>query len=423
MIDVTVFRTTGEPPAGYPYAQAIIKYGNINMLTRPRVQNADGTISTIKPIGIRFPDPDGTLRHVLIPTIADNGSVMSKDAATLLFRKNEKHLGIFSTKLDLSRYSRMLSDMERARIRGQEYEQKFVNSNQTAIYDAITSFRVNYGLTAGAEITVNFADYKGEMFKNNYFQIGQQYFYRKEAFQMAAVEVSQGEGLYWNVECKLRTWQQQQMKEDLQPQILKSANGYDFAQKLADKYGLKFIGEQVKNKQQTIKVKTKNNKESAWDVLQRSANDNQYYAFIADGTLFFCSPLFLLGQWGIDEVVGVKKTIIRYVPLVYPTPNNETRFLLVGLPTMRSSFDSPKVAEGSAKLLRDNTTQLRAGMTVYVKRMGIYNGAYIISSVDFNEGEPDPVEISFATVDKLAPEDQKKVDDKIEETTVISGSS
>ena len=72
-------------------------------------------------------------------------------------------------------------------------------------------------------------------------------------------------------------------------------------------------------------------------------------------------------------------------------------------------------------LWRDNATQLRAGMTVYVKEMGIYDGAYIISSVDYAEGQPEPVSISFSTVDKLAPEDKKKVDEKIAETTVISG--
>lgn len=423
MIDATVFRPVGAAPSGYPYAQAIISYGNINMLNRPRIVNADGSISTVRSISISesftFGDTKFTIQ-VLIPTVFEDG-VVSDAVAISRYKKSGEHLGKFSTVKDVNRYSIMLHDMEEARINGEEYEQRFSSPDQTAIYDAVTSFKVNYALTAGAEISVDFADYQGQMFLNNYFQIGTQYFYREEPFQMASVEVSQGEGEYWNVRCKLRTWQQQQMKEDLHPEVLKSANGYDFAKKLADKYGLEFIGEEVKGKQQEIKVKTKNNKESSWDVLQRSAGDNQYYAFIAQGSLFFCSPLFLLGQWGIDEVVGAKKKLIRYVPLVYPTPESETRFLLMGLPEMRSSFDSPKEAEGSAMLWRDNATQLRAGMTVFVKEMGIYDGAYIISSVDYAEGQPEPVSISFSTVDKLAPEDKKKVDEKIAETTVISG--
>jgi hypothetical protein len=425
MIDATLFRPVGAAPPGYPYAQAINVYGNIDMLNRPSVVNADGSISTIRSMSIEqsvsFMGVTKTL-HVLIPTVHDNGYIMTDANAIKEYKTTGKHLGKFDTKKDVSRYSIMLHDMEEARINGLEYEQPFSSPDQTAIYDAVTSFKVNYALTAGAEISVDFADYQGQMFLNNYFQIGQQYFYRDEPFQMASVEVAQGEGEYWSVRCKLRTWQQQQMKEDLHPEVLKSANGYDFAEKLAKKYGLAFIGEEVKGKQQEIKVKTKNNKESSWDVLQRSANDNQYYAFIAQGSLFFCSPLFLLGQWGIDYVPGFIKKDIYYVPLVYPTPESETRFLLMGLPEMRSSFDSPKEGEGSAQLWRDNATQLRAGMTVFVKQMGIYDGAYIISSVDYSEGVPEPVSISFATVSKLAPEDKKKVDEKIAETTVISGS-
>ena len=94
----------------------------------------------------------------------------------------------------------------------------------------------------------------------------------------------------------------------------------------------------------------------------------------------------------------------------------------MGLPEMKSSFDSPKEGEGSAQLWRDNATQIRAGMTVYVKNMGAYDGGYIISSVEYAEGEPEPISISFSTVEKLAPEDQKKVDEKVSEITVISGS-
>lgn len=424
MIDSTVFRPVGAPPPGYPYAQAILEYGNINMLNRPRVVNTDGSISTVRSISFSIRNTDGgrnRILHILIPTVHDDGYIMTDERAIKLFKKTENHLGIFATKKDINRYAVMLHDMEQARINGEEYEQPFSSPDQTAIYDAITSFRVSYGLSAGAEISVDFADFQGNMFKNNYFQIGQQYFYRNAPFQMASVEVGQGEGEHWNVRCKLRTWQQQQMKEDLHPEVLKSANGFEFAQKVAQNYGLGFVGEEVKGKQQQIKVKAKNNKESVWDVLQRAAGDNQYYCFIADGNLFFCSPKFLLGNWGIDEVPIFGK-MFKYIPIIYPTPETEKRFLVMGLPEMKSSFDSPKEGEGSAQLWRDNATQIRAGMTVYVKNMGAYDGGYIISSVEYAEGEPEPISISFSTVEKLAPEDQKKVDEKVSEITVISGS-
>lgn len=424
MITQEIFRhASAVAPPGYPYAKAIFEFGNINMLNRPSVKNSDGSISTVRSMSFGIEQNLGAfgkhILQVLVPTVHDGGYIMTDKQATELYYKTGKHLGKFLTVKDVNNYAKRLHLKEEARINGREYKEDINSPAQTAIYDAITSFKVNYGLSAGAELSIDLVDHEGEMFLNNYFQIGEQYKYRGDSYQMAAVEVSQGEGRYWKVNLKLRTWAQQQMKEDFYPQNLKSANGYDFARKLAAKFGLGFVGEEVKGKQQAIKVKTKNNKESAWDVLQKAASDNQYYAFIADGNLFFCSPLFLLGQWGIDEVVGVKKKSVRYVPLVYPTPDRENRFLLMSLPQMRSSFDSPKEAEGSAQLYRENAEQLRAGMTVMIQGMGIYNEAYIVSSVDISEGEPEPVNISFATVAKLAPEDKKKVEEKIAETTVV----
>ena len=104
MIDSKVFRPLGAPPAGYPHAQAILEYGNINMLSRPSVVNADGSISTVRSIGISLSKSEtGEKRtvHVLIPTVHDDGYIMSDDAATKLFKKTEKHLGVFSTIKDL----------------------------------------------------------------------------------------------------------------------------------------------------------------------------------------------------------------------------------------------------------------------------------------------------------------------------------
>jgi uncharacterized membrane protein YgaE (UPF0421/DUF939 family) len=151
MIDSSVFRPIGAPPPGYPYAQAINKYGNINMLNRPRVVNADGSISTVRSISIEesitYGGSKGTI-HILIPTVHDDGYIMTNDAAIKYYKKTGRHLGIFNTKKDINRYSVMLHNMEQARINGEEYEQPFSSPDQTAIYDAITSFRLSYGLAA-----------------------------------------------------------------------------------------------------------------------------------------------------------------------------------------------------------------------------------------------------------------------------------
>jgi len=123
--------------------QAVVQYGNINMLNRPRVLNTDGSVSTVRSISISETynvlfGPD-KVRHVLIPTVHDDGYIMSNDAAIRRYKKTGQHLGIFSTKTDVNRYSIMLHDMEQARLNNEDYEQPFKSPNQTAIYDAVTS--------------------------------------------------------------------------------------------------------------------------------------------------------------------------------------------------------------------------------------------------------------------------------------------
>jgi len=50
---------------------------------------------------------------------------------------------------------------------------------------------------------------------------------------------------------------------------------------------------------------------------------------------------------------------------------------------------------------------------------GFDQTAYLITSVQYQYGEPEPVKINFATLEKISPEDKKKIDQKVSETTVI----
>jgi hypothetical protein len=43
----------------------------------------------------------------------------------------------------------------------------------------------------------------------------------------------------------------------------------------------------------------------------------------------------------------------------------------------------------------------------------------LITSVQYLYGQPEPVKISFATLEKISPEDKKKIDQKVSETIVI----
>ena len=73
-------------------AQAL-EPGNVDLKKRSKVQNADGSYSTVRTIGIEI---DGG-RHVNIPTVI-NGKVVSNEEAVKHFKKTRQHLGIYKSR-------------------------------------------------------------------------------------------------------------------------------------------------------------------------------------------------------------------------------------------------------------------------------------------------------------------------------------
>ncbi|RVT90715.1 hypothetical protein EOD42_23220 [Rhodovarius crocodyli] len=94
-------------------AQGLLTPGNIDLSRRPRVQNPDGSISTVASIGVNI---DG--REVLLPTISDDGRRLSEAEAIEQFRRTGRHLGMFDTPRNATAYAERLHDAQAARYVG-----------------------------------------------------------------------------------------------------------------------------------------------------------------------------------------------------------------------------------------------------------------------------------------------------------------
>lgn len=269
-----------------------------------------------------------------------------------------------------------------------------LSTNQMSnVTDFITSLSTSWSLDAVSQLSVTIHDMDMQMFLNNYFMVRREVTYRNDLFEIASVEIAQSEAKGAEVTLECRKAAIQRMKRDKNPEAYGGVTATDYAHIVADRFGLKFVGEPTSTARSVVKSNSSNTDESVWTVLGSLASKAQFNVFESDGTLYFASQEWLLGKW-------------ENLAFNFPSSLTGTgsEFQILEIPNCRRSDDDPNEAEVGFILNRSETTMaVRPGMTLTLSGMGEFNRQYIVSEVAYSLGVPDPVGISARTPVKKKP--------------------
>lgn len=94
-------------------ASGLLEPGNINIHQRPKVRNADGSVSTVR--SASFTDDNG--RNVLIPTVIEGRGVVPVNEAIKHYYQTGQHLGVFDTPDNADAYAQSLHEQQAGEYR------------------------------------------------------------------------------------------------------------------------------------------------------------------------------------------------------------------------------------------------------------------------------------------------------------------
>lgn len=435
--------------------QDVIQYGNINLLTRPIVRLKNGSIKTIFSIGIGETISDGTVVQVLIPSVSDDGVELNGASAIRLWEQTGRHLGKFISIAASNKYAKVLSAKELNRynltiknnplygsgdvwVPVEQIEDQSkrnlggivqladlaTSESQATFASSLTSVTVSYTMDLNPEISISLVDTDYKMFESNYFVIRRDITYRGRQYEIADVSTGPGSGGSPNVTIKCRNKAIQRMRRDKTPGSVVGSSGFEYAQNAARKFGMQFLGQQTSKTKSTFKAKTGDGEESVWDVLTRTAGDNQFVVFEVDNTLVYASQDWLLWKYGMWEKTGTAvagaQSVKKFIPFLYmpglkpqelasqflDVDTTDAMFELETWPDFSASDNEPLAAQGSCNVLMPNGGMLRPGYTVLVGPYPSYFfGGYLITEVSFNEASPESAQVSFRT--PVEPMNQK----------------